>query len=269
MKKKLKNTFFILLFVMGLCILIYPFVSDFIESLKHDDAVIHYVEQVNEMSEKDYQELLSEAKKYNDYISQYNTIILAQRAESTFDCKPYEELLNLGNLGVLTIPSINVELPIYHGTDESSLQAGVGHYKGSSLPIGGASTHCVLTGHTGLPSSRLLTDIDQLEEGDIFYIRILKDTLAYEVNQIKVVLPEELNDINIVQGEDYCTLVTCTPYGINSHRLLVRGKRIAYVDLSSDIGSELQILPMFITALVTIMLYMIISLIRNKFRKKG
>ena len=130
-------------------------------------------------------------------------------------------------MGYVEIPSINVSLPIYHGTDNTILQIGVGHIEGTSLPVGGASTHCAVSGHRGLTSSKLFTDIDQMAEGDTFKLYVLGETLTYEVDQIRIVLPDELNDLKIEEGQDYCTLITCTPYGVNSHRLLIRGHRIA------------------------------------------
>ena len=141
----------------------------------------------------------------------------------------YRSMLNIsgnGIMGYIQIPSINVSLPIYHGTDESILQVAVGHIEASSLPVGGESTHCVMSGHRGLPSARLFTDLDQLVEGDIFMLQVLNETLTYQVDQIRIVLPEEIEELDMIRGKDYCTLVTCTPYGINTHRMLVRGIRI-------------------------------------------
>lgn len=272
MKNKLLNVFFGLVFIIGLSILLYPIVSDLINSYKQSQVVNLYQEEVNNMSDETYQEALYEAQTYNSYISQYTEISSALAAEKNFPGKTYDELLDIGGIGVmgiLKIPVVNIELPIYHGTNQEELQVGVGHYEGSSLPIGGESTHCVLTGHRGLPSSRLLTDIDQLEEGDIFYIQVLKQTIAYEVDQIKTVEPEEVNDINIVQGMDYCTLVTCTPYGINTHRLLVRGKRIAYVDLKGDYDEEILVFPLVFAIFIVVMMYMVVCILKDKLRKRG
>ena len=268
MKKNLSNVFIFLIFIVGISLLLYPSIADLWNSYHQSYMIASYTEKVESLDDNLEEQMLNDANKYNQTLLTKNY----QWDLTDGELELYNSTLDVtgtGIMGYIDIPTIDVELPIYHDKDEGVLQIAVGHFPGSSLPVGGTSTHCVLTGHTGLPSARLLTDIDQLIEGDVFYLHVLNDTYAYEVDQIKVVLPEEVDDIAIVEGEDYCTLVTCTPYGINCHRLLVRGKRNAYVDLSSDIGSELQILPMFITALVTIMLYMIISLIRNKFRKKG
>lgn len=269
MKKKYSNILICIIFLIGLSLVLYPFVSDFINDLKQSDVITIYENTINELSEEDYSNQLDAARDYNKYISQFSNISTVLNLESKYEGEQYENILNLGSMGYLDIPLIDVKLPIFHGTEETVLQDGVGHYRGSSFPVGGNSTHCVLTGHTGLPSSRLLTDIDQLSEGDVFYIHVLNETLAYEVDQIKVVLPNEIDDISIVRGEDYCTLVTCTPYGINTHRLLVRGKRISYVDLSSEFENELQILPVFIVIFIGVMVYMLLSLIISKLRKKG
>lgn len=152
--------------------------------------------------------------------------------EKENELEEYYSLLDvngIGIMGVIRIPKIKVSLPIYHTTDEGVLQVGVGHFTGSSLPVGGESTHCILSGHRGLPSAKLFTDLDQIVEGDVFYLDVLGDTLAYQVDQIQVVLPEEVESLNVVPGEDYVTLITCTPYGVNTHRLLIRGTRIPYV----------------------------------------
>ncbi|MGN0371686.1 MAG: class C sortase, partial [Enterocloster sp.] len=180
---------------------------------------------------EDYSKELEEAAEYNEYLSQFDSLSAAAATEEKREDSPYESLLNVGGNGIMAvikIPSIKVELPIYHGTSEGVLQVAVGHYLGSSLPIGGESTHAILTGHRGLPSAKLFTDLDRLETGDIFYIKVLGDILEYEIDQIETVLPSELDSLSITPGEDYVTLVTCTPYGINSHRMLVRGTRIPY-----------------------------------------
>lgn len=252
--------------------MLYPAISDWFNSLGQAAVISDYQSNVSNMSDEVYQQALSDAQDYNEFIARYTSVSSALAAtESDYDID-YDDLLNVGGIGVmgvLKIPTIDVELPIYHGTDASALQIGVGHYEGSSLPIGGSSTHSVLTGHTGLPSSTLLTDIDQLVEGDIFYIQVLNETLAYEVDQIKVVLPQELDDINVVSGEDYCTLVTCTPYGLNTHRLLVRGKRIAYVDMNSILDNEIAIFPLLLSIFIAILIYMVVSILKKKKRKKG
>lgn len=272
MKNKILNVVFGLVFVAGLAIMLYPIVSDLINDYNQSQVIETYNQNVDDMSKKTYDQEFADARMYNSNIARYANINSAHFAQKSFPGKKYEDLLDVGGIGVmgvLEVPSVDISLPIYHGTDQSELQVGIGHYVGSSLPIGGKSTHCVLTGHRGLPSSRLLTDIDQLEKGDIFYVRVLKETLAYEVDSIKTVLPKEMDDINIVQGKDYCTLVTCTPYGINTHRLLVRGKRIAYIDLQGDLSKELAMLPLFLAILLAIIFYIIVVFLKNIIRKRG
>ena len=230
MKKNTKNKiFFILLFLIGLSIMAYPFLSEYIKNKNQTDIISQYEENVENLSETDISTLKEEAKAYNNRLSGDT-----DDSDISIENKSYVDFLNVGDvIRYIEIPKIDVNLPIYHGTDDAVLQKGVGHLETSSLPVGGKSTHAVLTGHRGLPTSTLFTHLDEVEEGDIFYIKVLDETLAYKVNQIKVVLPEETNDLQIVKDKDYVTLVTCTPYMINSHRLLVRGERID-VDNSTD-----------------------------------
>jgi len=177
------------------------------------------------MDAEEYERMWNDAVEYNtNLLSKSNRYNMTdeQRAE-------YESILDVtgtGIMGYIEIPSIDVSLPIYHGTNESVLQIAIGHIESSSLPVGGIGTHCVISGHRGLPSAKLFSDIDQLKEGDVFMIQVLDDTLTYEVDQIRTVLPTEMKDLRIEEGKDYCTLVTCTPYGVNTHRLLVRGHRV-------------------------------------------
>lgn len=181
------------------------------------------------MDDSQNKEMLKAARKYNKSLLKKSD----HWKLSKKDKKKYESLLDVsgtGIMGYIEVPKIDCSLPIYHGTDEGALQIAIGHLEGSSLPVGGKSTHCVLSGHRGLPSARLFTDLDQMEEGDVFVLNVLGRKLAYEVDQIKVVLPDEMSDLEIVQGKDLCTLVTCTPYGINTHRLLVRGHRTKYIE---------------------------------------
>lgn len=183
------------------------------------------------MAPEDYTKELEAAAAYNEYLANFSNLSAAATTETERDDSPYNELLNIGGngiIGAIKIPVVKINLPIYHGTDESVLQVASGHYLGSSLPIGGESTHAIRTGHRGLPSAKLFTDLDRLEEGDTFYIKVLGEILEYQIDQIEIVLPEEVDGLSITQGEDYVTLVTCTPYGINSHRMLIRGTRIPY-----------------------------------------
>lgn len=230
MKKKHISTIIIaLIFLAGLGFLLYPTVSNLWNRAHQSRAIATYTKQVEKLDGSQNKEMLKAARKYNKSLLKKSD----HWKLSKKDKKKYESLLDVsgtGIMGYIEVPKIDCSLPIYHGTDEGALQIAIGHLEGSSLPVGGKSTHCVLSGHRGLPSARLFTDLDQMEEGDVFVLNVLGRKLAYEVDQIKVVLPDEMSDLEIVQGKDLCTLVTCTPYGINTHRLLVRGHRTKYIE---------------------------------------
>lgn len=230
MKKKHISTIIIaLIFLAGLGFLLYPTVSNLWNRAHQSRAIATYTKQVEKLDDSQNKEMLKAARKYNkSLLKKSDHWKLSKKGK-----KKYESLLDVsgtGIMGYIEVPKIDCSLPIYHGTDEGALQIAIGHLEGSSLPVGGKSTHCVLSGHRGLPSARLFTDLDQMEEGDVFVLNVLGRKLAYEVDQIKVVLPDEMSDLEIVQGKDLCTLVTCTPYGINTHRLLVRGHRTKYIE---------------------------------------
>lgn len=229
MKKNRGNSmttlFLVLMLFAGLSLLQYPTVSNYWNSLHQSRAIAAYVEQVAQIDNETFDQLREQARAYNRTLvgKAYRYDMTRQEREE------YLGLLNVsgnGIIGYIEIPDIHCELPIYHGTDADALQIGVGHIEGSSLPVGGESTHCAISGHRGLPSAKLFSDLDKLTVGDRFILRVLDDTLTYEVDQVHTVLPEEMDELEIVEGEDYCTLVTCTPYGINTHRLLVRGHRV-------------------------------------------
>ena len=227
MKKKDFSTIaLIIVFFVGVSVLLYPTVSDYWNSLHQSQAIATYADSVENMDEQDYEKLWDAAVSYNQKLFQSGHGLGLKDEEK----EEYNELLDVSGTGIMSyieIPKIKCSLPIYHGTDEGVLQIAVGHIEGSSLPVGGLNTHCVLSGHRGLPSAKLFSNLDKLEEGDIFMIRTLDQTLTYEVDQIRIVLPDEVDDLKIEEGKDLCTLVTCTPYGINTHRLLVRGHRVA------------------------------------------
>lgn len=228
-RKHISTIFIILIFLVGLGFISYPTVSNLWNQAHQSRAIATYSKQVEKLDDSENKKMLKVARKYNKSLLKKSD----HWKLSKKDKKKYESLLDVsgtGIMGYIEVPKIDCSLPIYHGTDEGALQIAIGHLEGSSLPVGGKSTHCVLSGHRGLPSARLFTDLDQLEEGDIFILNILGRKLAYEVDQIKVVLPEEMSDLEIEEGKDLCTLVTCTPYGINTHRLLVRGHRTEYVE---------------------------------------
>ncbi len=209
--------------MIGVGCMLYPALANLWNQIHQSYAIASYMEMIEK--EADYSDIKEEARKYNQRLADMDSRWHFTEAENA----EYEKMLaatETGILGCIEIPKIHVSLPIYHGTEESVLQVAVGHMKGSSLPIGGDGTHSVLSAHTGLPSAELFTDIDQLEVGDIFTVQVLDELLTYEVDRIVVVLPEEMEYLAIEEGRDYCTLLTCTPYGINTHRLLVRGTRV-------------------------------------------
>lgn len=211
--------------VTGISLLLYPSFSNWWNSFHQSRAVSSYVEKVSHIEDDAYEQMLEEARRYNKEIAW--TGIRWQLTDQ--EKEAYESLLDIsgsGIMGYIEIPEIDVMLPVYHGTDENVLQTAVGHLEGTSLPVGGEGSHCVLSGHRGLPSARLFTDLDRLTNGDTFMLNVLDEVLTYEVDQIRIVLPDDLSDLAIEEGRDYCTLVTCTPYGINTHRLLIRGRRI-------------------------------------------
>ena len=274
MKKHISTFFLIGTFIIGLSLLLYPTVSNYWNSLHQTRAIASYVEEVANLDEEKYEQIWEEARRYNASLAENgNTYEFSDEQK-----KEYEKLFNIsgtGMMGYIEIPSIHCSLPIYHGTEESVLQVAVGHLEWSSLPTGGESTHCVLSGHRGLPSARLFTNLDELQEGDIFMLRILNEVLTYEVDQILIVEPEDTDELQIVPGKDYCTLVTCTPYGINTHRLLVRGHRIENPDetKSAHVTAEaVQIEPMIVAPIIAIpilLVLLIFLLLPRKKKKRG
>lgn len=225
LKKHMTGIIFGLFFLVGLGLLLYPSFSDYYNSIHQSEMISNYSEAVGNLNQEEYTRLLEQAQAYNDDLP--NQGFLWDLSEE--QKKEYNEILNpegSGMIGYIEIDSIDCMLPIYHGAEESILQNAVGHLPGSSFPIGGTTSHCVLSGHRGLPSAKLFSDLDKVEEGDHFVIRVLDEVFTYEVDQIRVVLPEELSTLELEEGKDYCTLVTCTPYGVNTHRLLVRGHRV-------------------------------------------
>ena len=224
-KKNISTIILVLIFFVGLSLLLYPIISDYWNSFHQSRAIATYAEAVAELDDEDYEKMWQEAEAYNQKLSyQPNRWNLTEEEE-----EEYNRILDVGGTGIMGYiesPEIKVSLPIYHGTDEGVLQIAVGHIPGSSLPVGGIGTHSVVSGHRGLPSAKLFTNLDELDEGDVFMIRVLDETLTYEVDKISIVEPDDLTGLEIDPELDLCTLVTCTPYGVNSHRLLVRGHRI-------------------------------------------
>ncbi len=262
MKKHRSSILLIFIFFIGLSLLLYPSFSDWWNSLRQTEIIDSYASQVANMNDDRYEEIWDSAYQYNaSLLKRSNSYILSESKRAD-----YEKLLDVSGLGVMgyiEIPSIDVTLPVYHGTGENVLQVGIGHLEWTSLPVGGESSHCVLSGHRGLPSAKLFTDLDKMVVGDTFSLRILDEVLTYEVDRILVVEPENTEALMIAEGKDLCTLVTCTPYGINTHRLLIRGHRVETeqehaIRITAD---ATQIEPIVVAPLVACPLLMLLLLV--------
>lgn len=252
MKDKLTNIILVIFFLAGLSLLLYPSVSDYWNSFHQSRAIMNYAENISGMNSEEYMRIISSAEEYNRKLAEsgISWIFTDDQREV------YIRELNVdssGNMGYIDIPKIKVTLPIYHGTSDSVLQTSIGHIENTSLPVGGPGSHCVLSGHRGLPSAKLFSDLDKLQEGDTFTLNILNETYTYEVDQILTVLPKDVDVIGIEGDSDFCTLLTCTPYGINTHRLLVRGKRIANVSGPAKvIADAIQLEPRYIAPFLAV-----------------
>lgn len=276
-KMTIKDIIRLLVLVVAFAVLLYPTVSSYVNEKNGSKVVSNYDAESVRLSNAEKEKMLEDARAYNkEMLSNIDLIDPFSQGEKSLDAR-YESLLNIdgsGMMGYIRIPKIKVEIPIYHGTSESVLQAGVGHFWGTSLPVGGESTHTVLTGHRGLPTKTLFTNMDKLVKGDVFYIKVLDETLAYKVDQILTVLPEETEALSIVPGQDYATLVTCTPYAINTHRLLVRGHRIPYeeavkIEKNTSTGIELSFTTkVLIVTLGIIFIGLIIAMLYSLYDKR-
>lgn len=272
MKKHASTILLILVLIIGLSLLLYPTFADWWNSFHQSRAIATYSAQVANIDDDKYQQIWTDAWAYNrDLTDRENSYFLTDEQMAS-----YEQLLNVGGSGVMgyvEIPSIGVSLPIYHGTDEAVLQVAIGHLEWTSLPVGGDSSHCVISGHRGLPSAKLFTDLDKLVVGDLFMMQILDETLTYEVDQILIVDPGETKDLVVQEGQDLCTLVTCTPYGINSHRLLVRGHRVANQEVAKAVrvtADAIQIEPVLVAPIVAapmLLVLLIVMLVGTRKRK--
>ena len=271
MKNKITTWILVLALLAGLSLLLYPTVSDYWNSLHASQAVATYAEDVKSIDKTQYDELLAAAHSYNESLhTRTNDFYLTDEQQAAYDT-----LLNIGQTGIMgyiVIPVIKLSLLIYHGTSDSVLQIAVGHLDWTSLPVGGTGTHCVLSGHRGLPSAKLFTNLDQMKTGDTFVIRVLDEVLTYEVDQILIVEPNDTSALTIEAGKDLCTLVTCTPYGINSHRLLVRGHRVENTPEAKMIrvvADAIQIEPLIVAPVVAapVLLILFVMLMLPK-RKK-
>ena len=270
-KRNLVNIILFGIMILGFALLGYPTFADWWNSFHQSRAIMSYAEHVARMDTEEYERILSSAYAYNE-----------MRAETGCDWDMDEEedaaynaeldFNRDGIMGYVTIDKIGVMLPIYHGTNEAVLQTSIGHLAASSLPVGGETSHSILTGHRGLPSAKLFTDLDRLVEGDTFTVNVLNETFTYEIDQIRVVEPTDLSQLQIYKGKDYCTLVTCTPYGINTHRMLVRGYRIANAQGEAKVVADaMQIEPVYIAPLIgvpMVTVFLIITLVRTRKKKK-
>ena len=270
--KKNRTIIMVLFFFMGLLVLLYPSISDFYNQKVMSKEIGNYEEIIKEFTKKDYSEFFDKANKYNEKLASYEDPFLSYKK-----VKNYKNTINIdgnGMMGYVSIDKIKVELPIYHGTSEQVLSVAVGHLEGSSLPVGGKGTHAVLSAHRGLPSTKLFTDLDKLEIGDVFTITVLDQLLTYEIDQIEIVEPHDITNLKIDSEQDYVTLMTCTPYGINTHRLLVRGHRIentdkpAYVTTEAFRVSNLTTTPLVAVPIVLAILIIIILQPVNMISKK-
>lgn len=262
MKKRLSTVIFILVVLIGLSFLLYPTISDYVNRLHQSKAIDEYVKNVAVLEKQEYDRLWEEAFAYNaDTKNRINPFIKTNSQKAT-----YEDRLNIigtGMMGYIEIPSISCNLPIYHGTSNNVLQRAVGHLDWTSLPVGGEGTHSVLSGHRGLPSAKLFTNLSKVAVGDIFVIRVLNESLTYEVEEILIVEPEDTSALQIKANEDLCTLVTCTPYGINTHRLLVRGHRVENALESETVritADAIQIEPIMVAPVIATPLLIVLSL---------
>ena len=272
MKRHGTTIILLIVLIAGLSLLLYPSFSDWWNSMHQSRAVASYVEQVATIDKEQYAHLWEAAWNYNEsLVGRSNSYILDENQKAE-----YNQILDIGGLGIMgyiEVPAIGVTLPIYHGTDEAVLQIAVGHLEWTSLPVGGESSHCVVSGHRGLPSAKLFTDLDKLVVGDVFIFRVLDEILTYEVDQILIVDPHETEALLIEEGKDLCTMITCTPYGVNSHRLLVRGHRIENLEESVTIrvtADATQIKPVIVAPVLAIpmLLLLMIGLLIPKPRKR-
>ena len=270
-KKRISFSTILLLLILlvGIVVLLYPTISDWWNSMHATQAIAGYVEEVENMSQDEKKALLRAARQYNDSLADGVNFNMTDEAYAE-----YEKLLDItgtGIMGYIQIPSIGVDLPVYHGVDEAVLQIAVGHVPGSSLPIGVKRTHAVMSGHRGLPSAKLFSDLDKLKEGDIFTVTVLDRTITYQADQIRIVLPEETNELSIVDGKDYATLVTCTPYGVNTHRILLRGRRIKNINGDVTLTAEAVRIPTYIVipAVGIPLLFFMLAIMLIYYRKRG
>ena len=259
MKKNKSTIILILVFFVGLSVMLYPTISDYVNQRNQSRAVASYAQDVDKMTDADYSAYFDAADAFNAQVDANENALY--RPDQLTGYNETLDITGTGIMGYITISKIGVELPIYHGTDDSVLQIAAGHLEGTSLPVGGASTHAVISAHRGLPSAKLFTNLDQLEVGDTFTITVLDRVLTYEVDKISIVLPTETDELKIAEGKDYVTLMTCTPYGINTPRLLVRGRRVETPDQYKHLrvtAEALKIEPIIVAPIMALPMLLIL-----------
>jgi len=257
--------------LIGIGLLVYPSVANYWNQFHQSQSIMSYSEAVEKMDPNEYKRIMKSAREYNSRLAERGLHFVMTDAERV----EYEKELNIdgsGIMGYLSVPKFHIRVPIYHGTEEDILQHAIGHLEATSLPVGGENTHTQVSGHRGLPSARLFTDLDKFKEGDTWTITVLNETYTYECDQIRIVEPEDLSELQIVEGEDLCTLITCTPYGINTHRLLVRGHRVPNAQGNADVTADgIQIEPVYIApvlAIPAIIILLIVLFISTKRAKR-
>ena len=272
MRKHLTTVLIIVMFIVGLSVLLYPAISNYINQKNASKVISEYNDKLENTSSDRIYSMFAQAQDYNKRLGETSSAFYNPELVKGYDTTL--DITGTGIMGYIDIDRIGVELPIYHTVDDSVLSAGAGHLEGTSLPIGGASTHCVLSGHRGLPSAKLFTDLDELEVGDEFTITVLDQKLTYRIDRIKTVKPSETEDLQIESGKDYCTLMTCTPYGINSHRLLLRGVRVETAEEKPGIfvkNEAFRIDPLVVTPIVAVPMLvaaLVFVLVRDHISKK-
>ena len=272
MRKHLTTVLIIVMFIVGLSVLLYPAISNYINQKNASKVISEYNDKLENTSSDRIESMFAQAQDYNKRLGETSSAFYNPELVKGYDTTL--DITGTGIMGYIDIDRIGVELPIYHTVDDSVLSAGAGHLEGTSLPIGGASTHCVLSGHRGLPSAKLFTDLDELEIGDEFTITVLDQKLTYRIDRIKTVKPSETEDLQIESGKDYCTLMTCTPYGINSHRLLLRGVRVETAEEKPGIfvkNEAFRIDPLVVTPIVAVPMLvaaLVFVLVRDHISKK-
>lgn len=263
MKKNWSNFLLVLVLLAGVALLVYPTFADYWNSFHQSRAIASYTQVVSTIDNNRYDEIWAAAHEYNQSVPlRENRFFLTE--EDIADYEAQLDASGLGIMGYIEIPEIDVSLPVYHGTSEAVLQIAIGHIEGSSLPVGGPGTHCAVSGHRGLPSAKLFTNLDRMQNGDLFFLHILDEILTYEVDQILIVEPYDLSPLEIIEGQDLCTLVTCTPYGINSHRLLVRGHRVETPEAEKAIrvvADAVQVEPLLVAPVLAAPMLLLLLII--------